>query len=460
MWRGRFRRFSHHRIRSPIMSEALTPPYPEQSNFRRVAILFAGGPAPAANAVISAAAVSFLRHGAEVIGIKHGYSSLATYDPSTALEQGQDYVMIDHAMLSRTRSKQGIMIGTARTNPGKMVSHPSHLDDPERVAPLKATYEALRSLGVEALISIGGDDTLKTANKFKLYQDRLPEDAPRIPVVHLPKTIDNDYRGIDFTFGYFTAVDFLAREVRNLLADAEANKSYFLVESMGRSAGWLAYGVAIAGEASLVVSVEDIRGKYRTTEDFTDPKTGETITRDVMDLDKVIKRIVLTMTTREREGKKYGIVVIAEGLAELMPYKYLEGIGRDEHGHINISAISLHTLFAKLIAEEYERQKGTKRKVTPLQLGYEARCSIPHAFDVMLGSQLGVGAFRALVEQKLNGVMVSVSGQLQLHYVPFEELVDPETLVTVVRYIETDCDFQLLTRFLETYVNEEDLQMS
>ena len=75
----------------------------------------------------------------------------------------------------------------------------------------------------------------------------------------------------------------------------------------------------------------------------------------------------------------------------------------------------------------------------------------------MLGSQLGVGAYRALVEEGLNGVMVSVSGQLQLHYVPFEELVDPETLVTVVRYIEPDSDFHRLTRFLETYVNEEEL---
>jgi 6-phosphofructokinase 1 len=75
----------------------------------------------------------------------------------------------------------------------------------------------------------------------------------------------------------------------------------------------------------------------------------------------------------------------------------------------------------------------------------------------MLGCQLGVGAYRALVEKGLNGVMVSVSGQLQLRYVPFEELVDPSTLVTVVRYIEPDSDFQKLTRFLETYVNEEEL---
>ena len=132
--------------------------------------------------------------------------------------------MLDHKQLQRTRNSQGILIGTARTNPGKDVSHPSHLDDPERVAPLQTVYDALRSLGVDALISIGGDDTLKTANKFKLFQDRLPAERTRIPVVHLPKTIDNDYMGIDFTFGYFTAVETLASEIRNLLADAEASR--------------------------------------------------------------------------------------------------------------------------------------------------------------------------------------------------------------------------------------------
>jgi 6-phosphofructokinase 1 len=423
-------------------------------NFRRAAILFAGGPAPAANAVISAAAVSFLRDDIQVVGIKHGYSQLLQFGPDRPMVEGQDYVMVDHAQLRRTRNTQGILIGTARANPGKLVSHPSHFNDPERVAPLKTVYEALRSIGVDLLVSIGGDDTLKTANKFKMFQERLPLEAARIPVVHLPKTIDNDYRGIDFTFGYFTAVDFLANEVRNMLADAEANRSYFLCESMGRSAGWLAYGVAIAGEASLVVSVEDIVGKYRGEEESIDTATGEKKSRPVMRMDEVIRRIVATITAREREGKEYGVIVIAEGLAEFLPNSYLEGVGRDEHGHINISAVNLHDIFSELITKEYARQKGKKRKITPVQIGYEARCAKPHAFDVMLGSQLGVGAYRALVEKRLNGVMVSVSGQLQLQYVPFDELVDPETLVTVVRYIETDSDFHRLTRFLETYVNE------
>ncbi len=89
-----------------------------------------------------------------------------------------------------------------------------------------------------------------------------------------------------------------------------------------------------------------------------------------------------------------------------------------------------------------------------MQLGYEARCARPHAFDVMLGSQLGVGAYRALVEEGLDGVMVSVSGQLDLNYVPFDKLIDPDTLVTKVRYVDPDSDFHRLARFLETYVNE------
>jgi 6-phosphofructokinase 1 len=426
-------------------------------HFERVAMLFAGGPAPAANAVISTAATAFLRHNIDVVGVLHGYSHLVEYSAENPLLEGRDYVMLNHRMLGRTRNSQGILIGTARTNPGKDVSHPTHLDDQARVKPLRSVYDALRSIGVEGLISIGGDDTLKTANKFKLFQEKLPPDAPRIPVVHLPKTIDNDYRGIDFTFGYFTAVDFLGNEVRNLIADAEANRSYFLVESMGRSAGWLAYGVAIAGEASLVISVEDIEGPYAGTEEVVHPKTGQKSRRKVMDVDKVVKRIVLTMTTREREGKEYGVLVIAEGLAELLPEKYLQGIDRDAHGHINVAAVNLHDIFKDLVSKEYTRQTGKTRKITALQLGYESRCAKPHAFDVMLGCQLGVGAYRALVERGLNGVMVSVSGQLQLHYVPFEELVDPSTLVTVVRYIEADSDFQRLTRFLEVYVNEEEL---
>ncbi|HEX3999968.1 MAG TPA: 6-phosphofructokinase [Pirellulales bacterium] len=433
-------------------ASALSRPPKVSHPFRRVAILFAGGPAPGANAVISTAAVSFLRNDIQVVGILHGYSHLVEYSTEKPLKEGGDYVLLDHKRLRRTRNSQGILIGTARTNPGKNVSDPKHLDDPVRVAPLRTVYEALCSLEIDALVSIGGDDTLKTANKFKLFQDRLPAGSRRIPVVHLPKTIDNDYTGIDFTFGYFTAVDTIATEIRNLLADAEANRAYYLAESMGRSAGWLAYGCAIAGEASFVISVEDVHDKYEDREETIDPQTGQKSSRTVMKVEEVVNRIVRTMLAREREGKEFGVIVIAEGLAEFLPGKYLEGIARDEHGHISIPQVNLCRMFSKLITDQYKSQTGRSRKVTGLQLGYEARCAAPNAFDVMLGSQLGVGAYRALVEKRLDGVMVSIVGQLELRYVPFQELVDPATLVTVVRYVDPNSDFHKLARFLETYV--------
>lgn len=435
------------------MVNTLSPPSKPEHSFKRIAILFAGGPAPSANAVISAAAASFLRAGVEVVGIKHGYSSLAEFDAAQPLEEGKDFILLTHKVLGRTRNSQGIMIGTARTNPGKHITCPADLEDAEKSAPMKRVCEALHSIGVDALISIGGDDTLKTANKFKLYQEKNSNGLPTIPVVHLPKTIDNDYHGIDFTFGFFTAVDFLATEIRNLIYDAEATRSYFLTETMGRSAGWLSYGAAIAGEASLVISVEDIMAGYLVDEEFT-TDSGETKTRKSMDMDKVADRIVKTMLAREAEGKQYGVIVIAEGVAEYLPFSYVEGVSRDDHGHINISEVKLYAILSKAVQKKYTEKTGAQRAVKGLQLGYEARCAKPHAFDAMLGSQLGVGAFRALAERKLNGVMVSVSGQLDLIYEPFEKLVDPETLVTVVRYIDTGSDFHRLARFLETHVNE------
>ncbi len=435
------------------MSSSLSPPPKPARHFNRVGILFAGGPAPAANAVISAAAASFLRAGAQVVGIKHGYSRLVNASLDRPPVEGIDYLMLDHSILKRTRNSQGILIGTARTNPGKHISSPLDFEDLEKTAPLRNVYDALRSMQVEALISIGGDDTLKTANKLVLFQQGLPDGEPHIPVVHLPKTIDNDYHGIDFTFGFFTAVDFLASELRNLIYDAEVTQSYFIAETMGRSAGWLAYGAAIAGEASLVISVEDISANYLVQESHTNEQ-GQLTTRSIMNIERVINRIVKTMLVRESEGKNYGVVVLAEGLTEFLPLDFVRGASRDEHGHISISEINLYTIFTRLVAKAYKQATGRDRKVKGLQLGYESRCAKPHAFDVMLGSQLGVGAFRALAEKQLDGVMVSVSGQLELFYEPFKNLIDPETLVTRVRYIQPGSDFHRLARFLETHVND------
>jgi 6-phosphofructokinase 1 len=264
-----------------------------------------------------------------------------------------------------------------------------------------------------------------------------------VRVVHLPKTIDNDYRGIDFTFGFFTAVDVMAKSLMNLRADAMATSSYFIVETMGRKAGWLSYGVAIAGEAHLVLTVEDI-DESLTEDDNGQPK---------LSLDKLADRVVDLILTRESRKKHYGTVVLAEGLAEHLAERHLEGIPRDEHGHISLGNISLGKMVAERVAKRYEAQTGRKKKLNGVQVGYESRCAAPHAFDVMLGSQLGIGAYRALVEEGLDGHMVSVSGQLDLRYVPFKELINPETLITEVRFVVPGSDFHRLARFLETRVD-------
>jgi len=435
-------------------SASTADPAGASREIRRVAILFAGGPAPAANAVISTAAAAFRRRNIEVLGIMHGYAHLAEFGDDHPMKAGHDYIVLDQTNMRRTRNTRGIMIGTSRTNPGKDITHPDHLADPTRTEQLRRVHRALSSLGVDALVSIGGDDTLKTANKLSRMQDYLPAGQKRISVVHVPKTIDNDYCGIDFTFGYFTAVETLSHEILNLLADAEATRAYFLVEAMGRSAGWLAYGAAMAGEASFVFSVEDLTDAMMTEETVTDAKTGNKSTRKTMLVEKLVDRIVRAMIAREREGKEHGVIVIAEGLGQYLPAKYLEGVSIDEHGHIALAQANLAQNMARLVAAEYEKRQGKKRRLTPVTLGYESRCSTPHAFDVILGSQLGVGAYRALVEHHRNGVLISVSGQLNLKYVPFEELVDPATLVTVVRRIEPGSDFQKLARFLEEYAHD------
>jgi 6-phosphofructokinase 1 len=412
---------------------------PKGDEIRRVGIIFSGGPAPAANAVISAAAVSFLEDGREVIGFFYGYSNLQDYHPVThRLLPDQHYRIFSAKDVGGLRNERGIIIGTARANPGNGVEREADLDDPARTRKLRNVYNALVDLEIDALISIGGDGTLKTANDLYAWQQRLPPEARRVRVVHLPKTIDNDYHGIDFTFGFFTAVDVMAREVQNLRADAMATSSWFIVETMGRKAGWLAYGVGIAGEAHLVIAPEDLDERICDA-------TG------ALSLSALADRIVDVMLVREkRHNKHYGVVVLAEGLAEALPPAALESVSRDAHGNIPHGHLELGKMVARVVADRYHERSGRKKKVNGLQLGYESRCSPPHAFDVMLGSQLGIGAYRALVEEGLDGHMVSVSGQLDLRYVPFRQLIDPERLRTQVRFIERGSDFHRLARFLET----------
>jgi len=406
----------------------------QSTGLRRVGILFSGGPAPGANAVISAAALSFLDQGYEVVGFFHGYSNLVNYDAAAGpLKADIHYRLFKSEDLRGKRNERGIMIGTSRMGPGASIQDPDDLLDPSKTQGLDRVHRALTDLDIDALVSIGGDGTLRTANHLYLWQQQLPPERKRIRVVHVPKTIDNDYQGIDFTFGYFTAVEVMAREIQNLCADARATSSYFVAETMGRRAGWLAYGAAIAGEAHLVIGLEDMADS-----------TGEGLKPE-----HVIDHIVDWVVRREHAGRHDGVVVIAEGIGEALVPLLPDSSARDEQGRVDHGRLDLAKWVSAQVAKNYGDRMGRPKKIRGIKLGYESRSAPPHTFDVMLGSQLGIGAYRALVEENLDGHMISVKGQLELRFVPFTDVIHAETMRTEAQLIRPESDFFRLARFLE-----------
>ena len=449
----------------------LVSPKPPQTDIKKIAILFSGGPAPTANAVIGSAAICFARAGIEVYGMKNGYTALVNYKEGQTWEEGKHYIRLDQQIDEGLRTSRGIIIGTARANPGKLLKTPLDLRDREKTAPLMTVYKALRSLEIDALISIGGDDTLTTAAKFKLVMDAFPDDEKRIKVIHLPKTIDNDYRGIDFTFGYFTAVEMLATEVRNLLADSEATETGYIAQVMGRKAAWLAYGASIAGEGSLVIGLEDIHQNWLGSEPTVDPDTGKEVLdkegnplmRTVFDLQQVVNRCVDVIQAREAEGKTAFVAVMSEGLAEYLPLSEIKmccsddeyrSLKPDTFGHFPVSQLKYSSRIGRLISEEYKRRTGKSKKMVGLQFGYEVRCNQATAFDVILGSQIGVGAYRALIELGKNGVMISVGQTMDISYPEFEILINMSQLRAHERPIAVHSDIHKLARYLEGWVPE------
>ncbi len=392
---------------------------------RRVGIVFSGGPAPAANAVISACALSFLDAGVEVIGILDGYAHLEGFKADDALIEGEHFLRLGISDVSGIRNRKSVLLRTSHANPARGIRNEADLLDPERNAAVISILAAAEELGLDALVSVGGDETLCTANHLHRYQQLVPG-ARRLAVVHLPKTIDNDYHGIDWTFGFVSAADFAAHEIRNIGADAQSTNTWYVLELMGRQAGWLTYAAGIAGEATRMLSVEDIDG--------------------VFDVDAYAQELASLMIQRETAGKRYGIVCVAEGLAALLPG---DDAAVDGGGYSLLGTAHVGERLAHAVETAYARATGRSVRVRSKQIGYEARCAEPVAFDILLGSQLGVGAYRALTEEGKAGHMVSVHDQFEIIYIPFGQLVDPLTLRTRVRMIERGSDFYRLARALE-----------
>ena len=396
--------------------------FPMKSN-PTVALLFSGGPAPAANSVISAAALSFLDHGVEVMGILDGFTYLQGFSETDPLVEDLHFLRLTPRSISGIRNQRGIFIRSARANPGKDVKSRADLENPDKVAKLRAAIAALQSLGSRALVTLGGDDTLKTANFMNLLG---------MPTIHIPKTIDNDYFGIPWTFGYWTAVDTARKALLNLKADADSTNAYFLVELMGRSAGWMTYAAGLAGEACAIVAAEDLDGDLNP--------------------DELASRFADLIIARDKDGRRAGLICIAEGLAERLDEAH-KPREVDAHGNVYYGRAELCRTLAEKTMALYSERTGRVKKINPKQIGYETRSAEPCAFDVVLGSMLGHGAWRLFSEGRF-GHMVSVDESLNLKTIPFSDLIDPETLKTKVRLVPREGDLFRLKNALSYPVRE------
>lgn len=387
--------------------------------YNRVGVLFSGGPAPSANAVISSVALNFLDNNVPVIGIMRGYEFLQDFNKNyPKLRKDVHYGNITYE-ITKARNRSGIFLRTSRANPGKDIKTMEDLNNPEKNARLKNILDALEYLEIGALISIGGDDTLKTANYLWLMG---------LPVIHIPKTIDNDYYGIPWTFGYWTAVDVAQKIMLNLKADAQATDSFFIVELMGRKSGWLTYAAGIAAEAILMISAEDID-------------------EEMLDLDKLVERITEVIIARENDKKPYGVIAIAEGIVDKLPPE-LKPKETDRHGNIRYGEAKISSILAEAVKDRYKERTGLEVKITPKQVGYEIRSAYPTAFDVVMGSMLGYGAAKFYLEGVF-GIMVSVTDNFDLKAVPFSELIDKDTLKTRLRDVPRGSDFYNLKNRLQ-----------
>ena len=384
------------------------------SRRKKIGILFSGGPAPSANTVISSTSLNFLDNGIPVIGFIKGYENIQNFDREAPnIEKNVHYVEIGYD-ITQVRNERGVYLKTSRANPGKNVKTEEDLNNNEKNIKLRNIIKCFEYLDIEALISIGGDDTLKTAN----YLWKMG-----LPVLHIPKTIDNDYYGIPWTFGYWTAVDTAQKIMLNLKADAQATESFYIIELMGRKTGWITYAAGIASDAIMMISDEDID-------------------EEVIDVDKICQRITNVILERRKNNRPYGVIAISEGLADKLP----EGLvpkETDRHGNVMLGKANVGRLFARKVTDLYAEKTGLEIKITPKQIGYETRAAAPISFDVVLSCMLGYGAFKFYHEKKF-GVMVSVSSNFDLVAVPFDELIDPKTLKTRIRNVPKGSDFYTL----------------
>ena len=416
----------------PTHFESMTPSIARLKSMKlKVALLHAGGPAPGGNRVLSGGAKQFLDRGIAVIGFTNGYEYLQDLPPQDLLP-GKHFIYIDKTVASEAIEANCFILRTSRANPGKNIKNPQDLDSQQKTEALSRIIDTFKYLKIGALISIGGDDTLKTANFIhELSRRRLAQDAafPFQGVVHVPKTIDNDYYGIPWTFGYFTAAEAAGRVVRGLYDDAKATNCYHVVELMGRKAGWYTAAASIYGRGTKAIIPEDYESKP-------------------FNLDELARELVDIVLRREQRDRGYGVFCIAEGIADLLTDDAKAIMEKDRFGNLRLAEAKIGEHLAKELEHIYEEKTGTKKSFKPQIAGYETRQNRPSLYDALLTSQLGVGAYR-LIEQGRFGEMVTVRDNLEIDGIAFSSLINSETLKVKNRSIDTRGDFYNLLRSLE-----------
>jgi ATP-dependent phosphofructokinase / diphosphate-dependent phosphofructokinase len=334
----------------------------------RIGILNGGGDCAGLNAVTRAIVKQAESYGWEIIGIRYGWDGFLR----------RDVVKLSFSEVEELIGVGGTILKSSRTNPAR---HPDGF---------RIILENSEKLELDAVVCVGGDDTLGVA--AELYKRGLN-------VVGVPKTMDNDLGSTDYTFGFDSAVNEAVHAIDNLRTTAESHDRVFIVEVMGREAGWVAAYAGIASGANLTIVPE---------EPF-----------DVLEVVSFVKR-------RIENGEKATVIVISEGasLAQVNP----EISGKvDEFGHSRLGGI------AQFLGEEIERE--TKQDTRVAVLGHMIRGGRPTAFDRVLSTRFGLAAVELIKEKKF-GMMTSLHGT-KIVSVSLEEstskqrLLDPEILQTM-----------------------------
>lgn len=384
---------------------------------QRLAILVGGGPAPGINSVIGAATIRAVLSGVQVLGLEKGFKWLMESDVSHTRPLTIDAV-------SRIHFTGGSVLGISRANPTRSP------------ALLETTVTTLLRLGVDKLVTIGGDDTAFSALSLERQA------GGRLSVVHVPKTIDNDLdlpHGIS-TFGFQTARHVGVEIVKNLMADAKTTGRWYLVLTMGRKAGHLALGIGKAAGATVTLIPEEFPGN------------------EPIRLDTIVDILAGAILKRQAFGRQDGTAVLAEGLIERLAPEDLSQFGvveRDEHDHLRLAEVDLADAVKTRLAQRL-RGLGIKTTFVVKDIGYELRCADPIPFDMEYTRDLGYCAAKYLLEGG-SGAMVTLQNG---HFVPvpFTRMLDPETGRTRVRLVDVTSEHYRIARRYMVRIRRDDFE--